>query len=75
MLEKAVGAVKADKTKALEMFNKGEGGFKDRDLYPFCGSAADHPSCTADSYHEDGRYQRQDRLCARCGKAESSLRG
>ena len=49
MLEKAVAAVKADKGKAFEMFNKGEGGFKDRDLYPFCGNAADgtmsaHPS-------------------------------
>ena len=28
MLEKAVAAVKADKTKALDMFNKGEGGFE-----------------------------------------------
>ena len=37
MLKKAVAAVKADKAKALEMFTKGEGGFKDRDLYPFCG--------------------------------------
>jgi signal transduction histidine kinase len=37
MLEKAAAAIKADKAKALEMFNKGEGGFKDRDLYPFCG--------------------------------------
>ena len=37
MLEKAVAAVKADKPKALEMFTKGEGGFKDRDLYPYCG--------------------------------------
>jgi hypothetical protein len=36
MLERAVFAVKADKAKALGMFNKGEGGFKDRDLYPFC---------------------------------------
>jgi len=36
MLEKAVVAVKADKAKALAMFNNGEGGFKDRDLYPFC---------------------------------------
>src|SRR5215831_18835339 len=27
MLDKAVAAVKADKTKALDMFNKGEGGF------------------------------------------------
>jgi len=41
MLEKAVAAVKADKAKAIAMFNKGEGGFKDRDLYPFCFNAAD----------------------------------
>src|ERR1700674_2926821 len=36
MLDKAVAAVKADRDVALAMFNKGEGGFKDRDLYPFC---------------------------------------
>jgi len=41
MLEKAVAAVKADKAKALDMFNKGEGGFLDRDLYPFCGNVSD----------------------------------
>ena len=41
MLEKAVAAVKQDKTKALDMFNKGEGGFKDRDLYVFCANASD----------------------------------
>ena len=41
MLEKAVAAVKADKAKAIAMFNKGEGGFKDRDLYPFCFNVAD----------------------------------
>ena len=41
MLEKAVAAVKADKAKALEMFNKGEGGFKDRDLQPFCFNVSD----------------------------------
>ena len=41
MLNKAVTAVKADKTKALDMFNKGEGGFLDRDLYPFCANASD----------------------------------
>src|SRR5205085_6915359 len=35
MLEKAVTALKDDKAKALAMFNKGEGGFKDRDLYVF----------------------------------------
>ncbi len=40
MLMKAVAAVKADKAKALEMFNKGEGGFRDRDLYVFCNDSA-----------------------------------
>lgn len=37
MLEKAVTALKANKADALAKFTKGEGGFKDRDLYPFCG--------------------------------------
>ena len=41
MLEKAVAAIKKDKAKALDMFNKGEGGFKDRDLYVFCANASD----------------------------------
>ena len=41
MLAKAVAAVQADKTKALDMFNKGEGGFLDRDLYPFCFNTSD----------------------------------
>jgi len=41
MLEKAVTAVKQNKEKALEMFNKGEGGFKDRDLYVWCANASD----------------------------------
>lgn len=41
MLDKAVAAVKADKAKALDMFQKGAGGFKDRDLYPFCANAGD----------------------------------
>jgi hypothetical protein len=36
MLDKAVAAVKADREVALAQFNKGEGGFLDRDLYPFC---------------------------------------
>lgn len=39
MLDKAVIAVKADKTDALSKFTKGDGGFKDRDLYPFCGGS------------------------------------
>jgi len=41
MLEKAVAALKQNKEKALEMFNKGEGGFNDRDLYVFCANASD----------------------------------
>jgi hypothetical protein len=44
MLMKAVAAVKADKTKALDMFNKGEGGFLDRDLYVFCSNVSDGKS-------------------------------
>ena len=41
MLDKAVVALKEDKTKALDMFNKGDGGFKDRDLYVYCANASD----------------------------------
>jgi len=41
MLLKAEAAVKADKTKAISMFNNGEGGFRDRDLYVFCANASD----------------------------------
>jgi signal transduction histidine kinase len=48
MLEKAVAEVKKDKAAALAKFNKGEGGFKDRDLYPFCvgpdGTFTAHPT-------------------------------
>jgi hypothetical protein len=41
MLEKAVAAVKADKSKALDMFNDGRSGFFDRDLYVFCDNLTD----------------------------------
>src|SRR5215469_18453263 len=41
MLTKAVAAVKADKTKALDMFNKGEGGFHDGNLYVSCFNVSD----------------------------------
>ena len=41
MLMRAIAAVKADKAKALDMFNKGEGGFRDGDLYVFCANASD----------------------------------
>lgn len=39
MLTKTVSAVKADKAQALDMFNKGEGGYLQGDLYPFCFNA------------------------------------
>ncbi|MGP1680984.1 MAG: cache domain-containing protein [Giesbergeria sp.] len=39
MLEKAATAVKADRAAALSQIAKGEAGFKDRDLYAFCGGA------------------------------------
>jgi signal transduction histidine kinase len=38
MLERAVAAMKADKAKALAEFNRGEAGFRDRDLYVFCAT-------------------------------------
>jgi hypothetical protein len=41
MLMKALAAVRADKAKALDMFNRGEGGFRNRDLYVFCVNASD----------------------------------
>jgi hypothetical protein len=40
MLDKAVVAVKADKAKTLDMINKEEGGFLDRDLYVFASTSA-----------------------------------
>ena len=53
MLEKAAAAVKANKPGALTQFAKGEGGFKDRDLYPFCGGTdgnfTAHPTLTGKS--------------------------
>src|SRR5262249_32206132 len=41
MLDKAIAAVKADPVVAIAMFIKGEGGVRDRDLYPFCFRIAD----------------------------------
>lgn len=53
MLERAVAAVKANKAQALQEFTKGEGGFKDRDLYPFCagpdGNFTAHPKLVGQS--------------------------
>lgn len=58
MLDRAVDAMKEDKTKALDMFNKGEGGFKDRDLYVFCANASDG-IVTAHPYGQKGKQLRE----------------
>jgi hypothetical protein len=57
MLERAMAAVKEDKAKALDMFNKAEGGFTDRDLYVFCANASDG-IITAHPYGEKGKRLR-----------------
>ncbi|CAK0739420.1 Chemotaxis protein [uncultured Gammaproteobacteria bacterium] len=53
MLANAMVAVAMDEAKALVTFTKGEGGFKDRDLYVFCGGAdgnfSAHPSLVGKS--------------------------
>ena len=53
MLEKAVAAISTDKATALGQIARGEAGFKDRDLYPFCGGPdgnfTAHPSLTGKS--------------------------
>ena len=58
MLDRAVAAVKEDETKALDMFNKGQGGFKDRDLYVFCANASDG-IVTAHPYGNKGKQLRE----------------
>src|SRR6202051_1935851 len=49
MLEKAVAAIKADKAKALDEINKGEGGFLMGDFYSFCFNAGDGIAVAAGS--------------------------
>jgi hypothetical protein len=41
MLVKVIAAVKADRELALIQIAKGEAGFKDRDLYPYCSRVSD----------------------------------
>lgn len=59
MLDKTVVSLKADKQGTLATITKGGGGFRDRDLYPFCGGP-------------DGRYTAHGAEPSRVGK---SLRG
>jgi signal transduction histidine kinase len=48
MLERAVAEMKKDSAAAIAKFNKGEDGFRDRDLYVFCatpdGITTAHPT-------------------------------
>jgi signal transduction histidine kinase len=41
MLDKTVAAIKADKAKTLDEINKGENGFLQGDIYPFCFNLSD----------------------------------
>ena len=47
LLRRAVAAVKADESKALTEFSKGQDGFRTQDLYVFCfgadGKVSAHP--------------------------------
>jgi hypothetical protein len=74
MLLKAVAAVKADKAKALDMFAKGEGGFLDRDLYPFCFNLSDgkiHPFANPNAKKYFGQDERTIKDAS--GKAEGQI--
>ena len=48
LLDRAVAAMKQDKDAAIASFNRADGGFRDRDLYPFCatldGITTAHPT-------------------------------
>ena len=67
-LDKAVAAVKADKAKALDMFNKGEGGFKDRDLYVFCANASDGVMTAHPTHKGEHSRTSKARRASRSGK-------
>jgi Single Cache domain 2 len=48
MLERVISGMKADRAKTLAQITKGEAGFRDRDLYPYCigpdGKYVAHPN-------------------------------
>jgi hypothetical protein len=58
MLLRAIAAVKADKAKAVDTFNKGEDGFLDRDLFPFCFNQSDGKQVASAIKQTLGRDQR-----------------
>ena len=56
MLVRAIAAVKQDEANALDRFNKGDGGFKDRDLYVLCANVSDG-IITAHPIHKGGQLK------------------
>ena len=56
MLQKAVAEMKKDPNAAIAKFNDPKGGFRDRDLYPFCatpdGNTTAHPSMVGKNLKE-----------------------
>ena len=56
MLGRAIAAVKQDEANALDRFNKGDGGFNDRDLYVLCANASDG-IITAHPTHKGGQLK------------------
>jgi hypothetical protein len=39
MLERVIGAMRTDPSKAVQLFNEGAAGFREADLYPYCGGS------------------------------------
>jgi Single Cache domain 2 len=39
MLQRVIGAMRADEARALQLFNQGAPGFREADLYPYCCNA------------------------------------
>jgi hypothetical protein len=56
MLQRVIGAMRADQAKALQLFNEGASGFRKADLYPYCGDASGvftaHPDLLGTSMRE-----------------------
>jgi hypothetical protein len=73
MLTKAVAALKADKAKTLDMINKGEGGFLDRDLYVFCANVSDGKSVALGNPNAKQLLARSQRLLQRSKIVEGDL--
>src|SRR3954464_15976780 len=51
MLMKTSAALKADKTNTLDLITQEEGGYLDRDLYPFCFNLGDGKILAVASYN------------------------